>query len=71
VQEPPGGTHLAARRHTSEAWCFDSRKMLFFVLFVEQEPPGSSFVSPGATDFSGLCSFRKTAFPASLTVRFR
>jgi len=47
---------------------FDSRKTLFFVLFVEQEPPGGSFMPPGATDFSGLRSFRKTAFTASLTV---
>ena len=49
---------------------FDSRKTLFFVLFLEQEPPGGSFMPPGATDFSGLRSFRKTAFTASLTVRF-
>jgi len=33
LQEPPGDTILAARRHTRGAWCVDSRKMLFFVLF--------------------------------------
>ena len=71
MQEPPGGTHLVARRHTSETWCSDSQKNAIFVLFVEQESPGGSFMPPGATDFSGLRSFRETAFPASLTVRFR
>ena len=70
-QEPPGGTHLAARRHTSDVWCSDSRKMLFFVFFAEQKLPGGSIVPSGATDFYGSCSFRKTAFPVSLTVRFR
>ena len=33
LQEPPSGTILATRRHTRGAWCVDSRKMLFFVLF--------------------------------------
>jgi len=33
VQEPPDGTILAAKRHTRGAWCVDSRKTLFFVLF--------------------------------------
>jgi len=36
LQEPPGGTELAARRHTRGAWCVDSRKTLFFVLFAQQ-----------------------------------
>jgi len=29
------------------------------------------FSELGATDFSSLCSFRKIAFPDSLTIRFR
>jgi len=70
-QEPLGGTLVTARRHTSEAWCSDSWKMLFFILFVEQEPPSASFMPPGAIDFSGLRSFRKTAFADSLTVWFK
>ena len=49
LQEPPGGTHLADRRHTSDVWHSDSRKTLFFVLFAKQEPPGGSIVPPGAT----------------------
>jgi len=36
LQEPHGGTELAARHHTRGAWCVDSRKMLFFVLFAQQ-----------------------------------
>ena len=36
LQESPDGTELAARRHTRGAWCVDSRKMLFFVLFAQQ-----------------------------------
>ena len=36
LQEPLGGTELAARRHTRGAWCVDSRKTLFFVLFGQQ-----------------------------------
>ena len=30
-QESSSGTQLAARRHTSDVWCSDSRKTLFFV----------------------------------------
>jgi len=36
LQEPPGDTQLAARRHSRGAWCFDSRITLFFVLFTQQ-----------------------------------
>ena len=35
---------------------------------MEQELPDASFKPLGATDFSSLRNFRKTAFPASLTV---
>ena len=60
--------------------CSGSPKMLFFVLFVQQEPPSGSTVPPGATSsllgtrrhhFSSLRSFHKTAVPGSLTVRYR
>jgi len=34
VQEPLGDTILAARRHTRGAWCVDSRRTQFFILFV-------------------------------------
>jgi len=43
-QEPLGGTLVASRRHTNDAWCSDSRKMLFLVFFAEQEPPDIGFV---------------------------
>ena len=36
LQEPPDITQLATRRHTRGAWCFDSQKTLFFVLFAQQ-----------------------------------
>jgi len=35
LQEPLGSTELAARRHTKGAWCVDSQKTLFFVLFAQ------------------------------------
>ena len=34
-----GGTQLAARRHTSDAWCSDSQKMLFFVFSQSRNRP--------------------------------
>jgi len=80
VQEPPGGTHLAARRHTREAWCSDSRKMLFFIfswnrnrlaLGLYRQALGSWFWALGTTNFSGSRSFRKTTLPDSLTVWFK
>jgi len=49
LQEPPGGTQLAAKRHTSDVWRSDSRKTLFFVFFMEQEPPGRSIILPSST----------------------
>jgi len=63
-------------------WCvvFWFMKNVVFRIFAEQEPPSSSFVLPGsrllilalgATNFSSLRSFCKTAFSDSLTVRFR
>jgi len=81
-REPLGGTHLAVRLHTRNAWCSDSRKTLFFVYFAERESPGASQYSParrhlpyfwalGATLFFGLRSFCKIAFLVLLTVWFR
>jgi len=46
-------------------------KNTVFRVFAEQVSPGAAFMPPGATDFPSLRSFRKTAFPGSLTVRFR
>jgi len=72
-QEPPGGTLVTARRHTSDAWCSDSRKMLFFVFFAEQELLGVGFLPLGTRrhHFSSSYSFCKIPFFGSLTVRFR
>jgi len=53
LQEPPGGTQLAVRRHTSDVWCSNSRKTLFFVFFTKQEPPSGSLVPPGHLPDSG------------------
>jgi len=43
--EPPGdkGDSTSRREHCT--------KMLFFVLFAHQEPPGASFIPPGAKLF--------------------
>jgi len=38
-QESPSGTQLAARRHTRDAWCSDSRKTLFFVFSWNRNHP--------------------------------
>jgi len=58
-------------------------KMLFFVFFAKQEPPGTNFVLPsakflasrrcvlGAANFSSLHNFRKIVFLDLLTVQFR
>jgi len=73
VQEPPGGTPSAARRHTSGAWCSDSRKTLFFVFLRNRNRPAVVLYRQalGYWFFHGLRSFCKTEFPDSLTVRFR
>jgi len=46
-------------------------KNVVFRVFAKQVSSGAGFIPPGATDFSSLCSFRKTRFPSLLTVRFR
>ena len=46
-------------------------KNAVFCVFAEQVSPGAAFMSPGTTDFPSLRSFRKTAFPNSLAIRFR
>jgi len=60
--------------------CSGSRKTLFFLLFAQQGPPSGStvptgatfhFWALGATIFSSLRNFRKTAFSGSLTSRFK
>ena len=63
--EPPVGKGDSVRR------CEYCAKMLFFVLFEQQVPPGAGLIPLGATDFYGLRSFRKTTFPDLLIVRFR
>jgi len=46
-QESPGGTLVAARRHTKDAWCSDSQNAIFRI-FMEHEPPGTGFIPPSA-----------------------
>ena len=55
-------------------WLGDFFALKFYWFWVSrnfQKPPGAAFMPPGTTDFPILRSFHKTAFPDSLTVRFR
>jgi len=58
-QKPPSGFVYATRRRMIinpilgffwwiSKWCEYCTKTLFFVLFVQQEPPGAALISPGA-----------------------
>ena len=72
MQEPPGSTHLAARRHNRDVSGALVHEKRCFLLFAQQEPPGGSTVPPGAifhfwalgaTTFLVCAIFVKMHFP--------